>query len=558
MPVKRIWFQLSIFGAAVALAVALAFWAEHACRAVWLPGETGWSIRHILGEAIARLLSRAAPEADYCAGGTLAVGLNAIVPWLGVGLLLIALSQIAYEVLRAPLKRRLMVARGGHTVLLGNADDIDGLMKEAGPARRVLLVPWGAERAALAGRYWRHVTAPPGAGADSLGLSRARRIYAVSGSDFYNRDLAVAARSATPAGGDIVLRIESAAMRAAQSFSGDWQMEEFSLLQGMMRQGATLGDPAPQFRRGTYPAHIVLCGGGPWLDELALHLAGFGYGMEASPPLFTIIQTDGRMSPALARLARMPSLVTISHDRVDTSDTFGLERALIAAFAVPQSPAAIHCIDDSASEVASVAMVAAKAIAAMDIRGVPVLAYGQSATFAVPGVTAIETEDLARAISRKGARDRMAQAVHAHYLELQRRTLGTDFGQQEAENPWEQLSMAYRDDNRAVADHIDHVLRASGFERRVRDKEAAIFTAEELERMARMAHARWMAARMLKGWRYGAVRDNKQMLHPSLVPYDELSEPEKEKDRDQIRSIPAILALLGEAVYRAPALEPGR
>jgi hypothetical protein len=53
-------------------------------------------------------------------------------------------------------------------------------------------------------------------------------------------------------------------------------------------------------------------------------------------------------------------------------------------------------------------------------------------------------------------------------------------------------------------------------------------------------------------WHYGSQRDDAQKIHPSLVPYGELSEPEKEKDRDTIRQIPEILSLIDFQVYRQP------
>jgi hypothetical protein len=550
MPIKRFWFQLSIFAAALALAVGLAFLAEHLCRAVWLPGETAWTIRHLLAEAVASLAGVSAAESAYCAGGSIAQMLNSLVPWLGPALLVLAVLQSTYEGVRNRAKRHLMVMRGGHTVLLGEPTEIAGLIRTAGPTGRTLLLPSGENRAALAGAFWRHVTAPSATAPETLGLAKARRVFAVSQSDFRNRDLAMAAAAAGSGKGEVVLRIESAALRSAQSHFGDWQMEEFSLLQGMMREGAALGDPGRRFRQGRYPAHVVFCGGGSALDELALHLAGFGYGQEIAPPLFTVIQTDGRVSPAIERLARLAQVLTVSQSRADRNDAVGLERALVSAFAAPQSPVAIHCIDDSPAGAASVAMIAAKAVDAMEERDTAILAYGQPGSFAVPGVRAIVPDDLTVAIGRKASRDRIARAVHEHYLALQRRTLGAAFGNQAAERPWEALSMAYRDDNRAVADHIDHMLLTCGFERRANSGEPAEFEPAELERMARMAHARWLAARALKGWRYGPERDNRQLLHPSMIDYADLSEPEKEKDRDQIRAIPSILALVGEAIYR--------
>ena len=43
-------------------------------------------------------------------------------------------------------------------------------------------------------------------------------------------------------------------------------------------------------------------------------------------------------------------------------------------------------------------------------------------------------------------------------------------------------------------------------------------------------HESWMRAYKAMGWRYGSVRDTAIRTHPDLVPFDELSEAEREKD----------------------------
>ena len=47
-----------------------------------------------------------------------------------------------------------------------------------------------------------------------------------------------------------------------------------------------------------------------------------------------------------------------------------------------------------------------------------------------------------------------------------------------------------------------------------------------------------MKDRIRHGWTYAPVRDNLRKLNPLLVPWDQLSEVEKEKDRDTIRNTP--------------------
>jgi hypothetical protein len=47
-------------------------------------------------------------------------------------------------------------------------------------------------------------------------------------------------------------------------------------------------------------------------------------------------------------------------------------------------------------------------------------------------------------------------------------------------------------------------------------------------------HQRWMAEKIVANWRHAVERDDARRLHPSIRPYDELSEAEKQKDRDTV------------------------
>ncbi|MCR4575534.1 MAG: hypothetical protein K5787_17385 [Lentisphaeria bacterium] len=52
-----------------------------------------------------------------------------------------------------------------------------------------------------------------------------------------------------------------------------------------------------------------------------------------------------------------------------------------------------------------------------------------------------------------------------------------------------------------------------------------------VETMAENVHEIWAQKRIVDGWKYGPRRDDEKKLHPCLVPYSELPEPEKEYDR---------------------------
>ncbi len=54
---------------------------------------------------------------------------------------------------------------------------------------------------------------------------------------------------------------------------------------------------------------------------------------------------------------------------------------------------------------------------------------------------------------------------------------------------------------------------------------------ELTEKIAENVHDNWAVARMREGWSYGETRDDKAKTTPCLVPYSELSESEKQYDR---------------------------
>ena len=68
-----------------------------------------------------------------------------------------------------------------------------------------------------------------------------------------------------------------------------------------------------------------------------------------------------------------------------------------------------------------------------------------------------------------------------------------------------------------------------------------IFTAssfpEVLESIALNVHNQWMSGRLSDGWKYGKERNDEKKEHPSLIPYEELSEEEKEYDRQTAKTV---------------------
>jgi len=110
-----------------------------------------------------------------------------------------------------------------------------------------------------------------------------------------------------------------------------------------------------------------------------------------------------------------------------------------------------------------------------------------------------------------------------------------------------------KESNRQQADDIGVKLKAVGCGvAPLIDWDAPLFAfeADEIERLARLEHDRWMTARLEEGWRYGPKKDDDAKTHPCLRPYDQLPPHEQDKDRHAVRQVPHRLAQVGFRVYR--------
>jgi len=64
------------------------------------------------------------------------------------------------------------------------------------------------------------------------------------------------------------------------------------------------------------------------------------------------------------------------------------------------------------------------------------------------------------------------------------------------------------------------------------------------EKLAENVHENWSAGRIAEGWVYGPVRDDAKKTTPCLVPYEQLSQIEKDYDRNTaLQTLKLILAL---------------
>ncbi len=65
-----------------------------------------------------------------------------------------------------------------------------------------------------------------------------------------------------------------------------------------------------------------------------------------------------------------------------------------------------------------------------------------------------------------------------------------------------------------------------------------------VELIAKNVHEVWAEGRVKEGWTYGKVKDSAKKTTPCLVPYEELSEQEKDYDRNTaLETIKLVLKL---------------
>ncbi|GAA5178634.1 hypothetical protein GCM10023322_06260 [Rugosimonospora acidiphila] len=155
------------------------------------------------------------------------------------------------------------------------------------------------------------------------------------------------------------------------------------------------------------------------------------------------------------------------------------------------------------------------------------------------------------AVIQEDLLEHLARAIHEHYVAEQLAT-GEAMGVRPTMCTWEELAEHYRTASRDQAAHIGAKLRMIGCTLAPSDGDGPphSLSADELELLATVEHQRWLDERTSAGWRYGPQRDDERRLHPSVVGWDELSESERDKDRNAISRLPDILNDVGLRIVR--------
>ncbi|ANP46466.1 NAD-binding protein [Candidatus Viadribacter manganicus] len=142
-----------------------------------------------------------------------------------------------------------------------------------------------------------------------------------------------------------------------------------------------------------------------------------------------------------------------------------------------------------------------------------------------------------------GLLDQGAAIAHEHYS----RSLGERDAMsmrelQAAMKDWSDVLETYRAANRAVADAAMVKVWDAGFRAANKGEKGEHNVAvppDLLERMARREHDRWMAERLMSGWRptgLSEARNNDLMAHDKIVGWDQLNENDRNNDVTQVRA----------------------
>ena len=146
--------------------------------------------------------------------------------------------------------------------------------------------------------------------------------------------------------------------------------------------------------------------------------------------------------------------------------------------------------------------------------------------------------------------EKMAITIHEFFNKKQLER----YPDKQLENPnFSDLSDSLKYSNLRQAKGIAKKLDLMGWEMRPQGSRGEIINEIPdivIEKLAVYEHDEWVHERLASGWTYGEKKNTIEKISPYLVPYNQLSETVKDKDREVIRNIPEVLDRIGMAVYQ--------
>lgn len=288
------------------------------------------------------------------------------------------------------------------------------------------------------------------------------------------------------------------------------------------------------------------------------------HGLASGPLLDVVLLSRGAPRFKEALIGSEPALgdlVSIYAVDADPSES-DVGELPVDVLASGSTPMAFICLDDDASalraaiRVRKVLAPTIPIVVSTSTRSGVASLLGEPEVAPLDNVTAfaLDSEISWDDFLMSDRRETLARAIHADYHRRTSKGPGS-----EASVPWDDLAETYKRANRDQAADIERKLSAVGC-RMVPTVSLApptiSLTRTEIEKLAIMEHERWMAERLREGWTHGEVKDTVAKKQPALVPWDQLSEPVKDLDRDTVRNIPAFLSGVGYAVIRRTASAP--
>ncbi|MCW3063494.1 MAG: hypothetical protein JWN32_666 [Solirubrobacterales bacterium] len=219
----------------------------------------------------------------------------------------------------------------------------------------------------------------------------------------------------------------------------------------------------------------------------------------------------------------------------EESDALAAALALHADPAARDVPVAVAVADEEAG-VATALAAEGGSFAAIEPFGV--LSHALSPTLLLRGTTEI-----------------LARAKHEQYVR-DAQALGHSPADTPSLRPWAELPESLKESNRRFADGIGPKLEAAGCalvpaQLGPAGEDGFAFSSDEVEALAHAEHERWAEDLLREGWKPTTdEKDPERRLHPLLVSWDQLPEAERDKDRESVRNLPAMLARAGFRLYR--------